>query len=89
MAKIAILSNANAVIAEKPIPDSALPALRTVYGATNALAAAAILEIMSVKLRQDVRERLVVIAQEAANAAVQAAQQTARDDFDATSWPLA
>lgn len=88
MAKIAITSdNGSTVYAEKAIPDTALPKIRTVYGGTNAQAAAKALETATRAIRHEVREGLEAAERNTANATLAATIAAINASFESTDWP--
>lgn len=88
MAKLTLSQNNNTIIAEVPVPDSALPSIRDTFGGvTNAETAAKVLAEFKLWLRQQVRNHDVEVAKQDEIAAVQTAETQARSIFDSTTWP--
>lgn len=89
MAKITILTDANAPIGTpRPIPDTAIPLLKAIFGgANNNETANNTLDWIVEQLRHYVRERKLAFKRAADQTSVESGQVTEGEAFD-TSWPV-
>lgn len=87
MARLQIRSDANALINEIPLPDAAIPRIRTVFGGvTNPETALAVLTWILSQVRAYVRESQVASARQSQIGIVEAAGTAARESFE-SEWP--
>ena len=87
MARLQVRTDANALLAEVEIPDTALPRLRTVFGGTTAAqTAAAFLAWVVPTLRTYVRRTILEGKWAADFTAVNTGQATEETALD-TDWP--